>query len=48
MAQSVKPLTLGLGSGNDLTVSEFEAHVGLCSDSMEPAQDSLPLSLPLT
>ena len=28
-------------------VCEFEPSVGLCSDSVEPASDSLSLSLPL-
>ena len=48
MAQSVKPLTLDFGSGHDLTVGEFEARLGLCADSAEPAWDSLspPLSAP--
>ena len=44
MAQSVKRLTLDLGSGHDLTVHELEPHVRLCA---EPAWDihSYPLSL---
>ena len=29
MAQSVKGLTLDFGSGHDLTVGEFEPHIGL-------------------
>ena len=45
VAQSVKRLTLDLGSGHDLTVREFEPRVGLCADSAEPAWDSLSLSL---
>ena len=32
MAQSVEGLT---DSGHDLTVPEFEPHVGLCADSLE-------------
>ena len=44
-APSVKGLTLGFGSGRDLTVCEFEPHVGLCTDRAEPAWDSLSLSL---
>ena len=36
MAQSVKHLTLGFSSGHDLTVSDFEPHVGLCAGSAEP------------
>ena len=47
MAQSVKHLTLDIGSAHDLTVCETEPHVGLCSDSMEPAWDSVSLSLSL-
>ena len=49
MAQSVKRLTHDFGSGHDLTVLEFEPHIGLCADSIEPALDSLSpsLSLPL-
>ena len=33
------------GSGHDLTVCEFEPHIKLCADSMEPALDSLSPSL---
>ena len=49
VAQSVKNLTLDLGSGNDLMVHETEPHVGLCTNGAELAWDSLslPLSLPL-
>ena len=36
---------LDFSSGHDLTVSEFEPHVGLCADSVEPAWDLSP-SLP--
>ena len=43
-AQSVKHLTLDFGSGHDLTVSEIEHSFGLCTDSMEPACDSLSSS----
>ena len=34
-------------SGHDLTVREFQPHVGLCADSssLEPASDSVSLSL---
>ena len=44
----VERLTLGFGSGHDLTVREFEPRVRLCADSGEPAWDSLslPLSAP--
>ena len=41
MAQSVKRLTPGFGSGHDLTVCEFEPGVELCADSVGPAWDSL-------
>ena len=48
MVQSVKHLTLGVGSGHDLMVPGMEPRVGLCTDSTEPAWIlSLPLSLPL-
>ena len=48
MAQLVKRLTLGSGSGHGLTVREFELRMGLCTDGEEPAWDSLspPLSAP--
>ena len=45
MAQSVKGLTLGFGSGHDLMVYEFEPHTGFCVDSVETAWDSLSLPL---
>ena len=45
VAQSVKHLTLGFGSGHDLMVCGFEPRVGLCVDSSEPAWDYLLLSL---
>ena len=45
MAESVKRLTLGFGSGHDLVVCELEPHIGLCAGSVEPAWDSLSLSL---
>ena len=44
MAQSVKLLTLDLGSGHNLMVLEIQPHVRLCTKSAEPAWD--PLSLP--
>ena len=49
MVQSVEYPTLDFGSGQDLLVRETEPHVRLCTDSMEPAWDSLslPLYLPL-
>ena len=46
MAQSVKHLTLGFGSGHDLTVPEFQARVWLYADNAEPAWDFLSLPLP--
>ena len=45
MAQSVKRLSLDFGSGHDLTAREFEPHIGLCTDSTEPAWGSLSPSL---
>ena len=45
MAQLITHQTLGFGSGHDLTVCEFEHHLGLCSDSAEPAWDSLSPSI---
>ena len=47
VAQSVKRQTLDFGSGHDLMVYEIEPHIRLCTERMEPAWDSLPLSLPL-
>ena len=43
VALSVKPLTVDYGSGHDLTVCEFKPYIGLCTDSVEPAWDSLIL-----
>ena len=43
--RSVKRPTLGFGSGHDLTVRGVEPHTGLCADSVEPAWDSLSLSV---
>ena len=45
VARSFKHLTLGFGSGQDLTVHEFEPYLGLCANSAEPAWGSLSLSL---
>ena len=45
VAQLVKHLTLDFSSDHDLTVHEFEPHVGLLTDSMEPAWDSLSPAL---
>ena len=41
VAQSVKYPTLDFGSGHDLTVHETEPCIRLCTDSAEPAWDSL-------
>ena len=43
VAQVVKHLTLDFGMGHDLMFCEFES----CTDSVEPAWDSLSHSLPL-
>ena len=43
MAQSVKVPTLDFGSGLDLMVREFQSHVRLCADRVEPAWNSLSL-----
>ena len=45
VAQWVKHPTLHFGPGHDLTVCESETRVWLRADSVEPAWDSLPLSL---
>ena len=47
-AQSVRRLTLDLGSGHNLTVHEFKPRVRLGTDCTEPTWDSLPLSLSLS
>ena len=49
MAQSVKRQTLDFSSGGDLAVRGFEPCTGLCTDSAEPAWESLspPLCAPL-
>ena len=44
-AQSLKRLTLDFSSGHVLAVCEFEPLVGVCTDSAEPARDSLSPSL---
>ena len=47
MARSVEHPIPDLGSGRDLAVCGIRSRVGLCTDSMEPAWDSLfPRSLP--
>ena len=38
-------LTLDFGSGRDLAIQEIEPGVRLCTDGVEPAWDSLSLSL---
>ena len=48
MAQLVERPTLDFGSDHDLTVREFEPHIGLCADSVKPAWDSVSLPLSLT
>ena len=47
MVPSVEHPTPDFRSGHDLIVCEFEPHVGLCADSVEPVWDSLSLSLSL-
>ena len=47
VAQVVKHPTLGLGSGHDLAVCEFELHIRLSALSTEQASDPLSLSLSL-
>ena len=44
-AQLVKCPTLGFGSGHDLWFREFEPHIGVHADIVEPARDSLSPSL---
>ena len=46
MAQLVKCLTLDLGSGHDVTVGEIKPCIKLCTDSVEPAWDSLSPTTP--
>ena len=48
VGQSVKHPTLDFSSGHSLMVLEFEPHISLCVDSMEPAWVSLSPSLPLS
>ena len=45
VAQSVKRLTLDLGSGHDLAACELEPCIRLRADSSEPAWDSLSFPL---
>ena len=44
VAQVVKYLTIGFGSGHDLTVCDFKPHIWLHAGSVEPLQ-ILSLSL---
>ena len=39
--------TFDFGLGHPLMVCEFEPHIELCAGSVEPAWDSVSLSLPL-
>ena len=43
IAQLVRHPTIDFSSGHELTVREFQPHVGLCADSVESAWDSLSL-----
>ena len=45
MAQSLKHLTLDLGSGYDLMVREIKPYIRLLADRAEPVWDSLSPSL---
>ena len=45
MEQSVKRLTLDLGSGHGLAACEIEPRRGVCADGAEPAWDSFSPSL---
>ena len=45
MTKSVKHPTLDFGSGRVLGVRGLEPHIGPCTDSAEPASDSLSPSL---
>ena len=48
VTQSFECLALAFSSGHDLTIRDMEPRIGLCTDSMGPAWDSLspPLSAP--
>ena len=48
VAQSVKCLTLGFGSGHDLLVCGIKSRIGLWADNTEPIGDSLSLSFSLS
>ena len=43
-----KHLTLDFRSGHDPSILEIKPHIRLCTDSREPAWDSLPLPLSLS
>ena len=45
MAESVEHPTLDFGSGHDLTGCEFKSRIGFCTDSVEPAWDSLSMPI---
>ena len=45
MAQSVRHPNIDFGTGPDLLAHGMESRVGLCTDSVGPARDSLPPSL---
>ena len=45
MARSFKCLTLDFGSGHNLTVCEFEPHIGFSAVRVEAASDHVSLSL---
>ena len=45
MAQSIKRPTLGFSSGHELMVCGFKPHVGLHTDSAQPAWDALSIPL---
>ena len=36
VAQLIKPLTLGFGSGHNLVDCEFKSYIRFCADSAEP------------
>ena len=46
LAQSTNNVTLGFGSGHDLTTRGFKPCIRLCAGNMEPAWDSLSPSAP--
>ena len=48
VAQSGKHRTPDFSSGHDLMVHELKPHIGLCTDGVESAWDSLSLSLSLS